>query len=386
MRRFYPSAWIIFLLILVALGVYGFYRIQLSGLEEAKAIAWGLLIPSYVFFVPSAGVSLVNSIYTVFRVPQFKPIMKRAICLSLLLCVPAWIFIIFGSLGRWWQFYHIYSLYHVTSRIALNGILVVVLGLALFIELIIVLRQENMPRWAPMVTGIIALASVITVHTNLGAIFGALNARPLWDSYLLPLQFVVSAMLAGTTLTILFISLTYLLRRGKIPSEVKELFSRDYRFIAIVLIIINWVLIAAKWLGLLFIPEDFQHLKLLIAGPFSPTFWGLEVILGTIVPLVILFRRRTRQSSTWLLVAAALIVVGLFSGKYDLIIAGQSIGGLSPGVFIPYLPSISEVFFLIGGVAFLLLLYTLTELWLPLDLEEAPAPFIPAEGGGEPPV
>lgn len=362
--------WIAFLLALVAFGAYGFYLLQLSGLEAAKAIAWGLLIPSYVFFVPAAGATLVNSIYTVFRAPQFIPIIKRAIYLSLVLCVPAWILIIFGSLARWWQFYNIYLLYNVTSRIALNGILVISLGLALFIELIVVLRQETMPKWAPRVTGVIALASVITVHTNLGAIFGAVNARPLWSSYLLPLQFVVSAMLAGTVLTVLFISVTYLFRRGNIPSEVKELFSRDYRFIAIVLIIINWVLIAGKWAPLVFDPEELRHLLLLLAGPFSPAFWGLEVVLGTVVPLILLFYRRTRQSTAWLLIAAALIVVGLFAAKYDLIIGGQSIGGLFSRVFIPYLPSAAEIFVLVGGVAVLLLLYTLGELLLPLESEE----------------
>jgi len=205
--NFYILVWIAFLLGLIACGVFGFYRIQLSGLEEARAIAWGLLIPGYVFFVPSAGATLVNSIYTVFRVPQFKPIMKRAVCLSLLLCIPALLFIIFGSLAKWDQFYNIYLFTHWTSRIGWNGILVVGLVLALIIELIVVLREETMPRWAPLVAGITALAAVVTVHTNLGAIFGAVTAKPLWSSHLLPIQFVVSAMLAGTVLTVLFISI-----------------------------------------------------------------------------------------------------------------------------------------------------------------------------------
>lgn len=374
--NFYILVWIAFLLGLIACGIFGFYRIQLSGLEEARAIAWGLLIPGYVFFVPSAGATLVNSIYTVFRVPQFKPIMKRAVCLSLLLCIPALLFIIFGSLAKWDQFYNIYLFTHWTSRIGWNGILVVGLVLALIIELIVVLREETMPRWAPLVAGITALAAVVTVHTNLGAIFGAVTAKPLWSSHLLPIQFVVSAMLAGTVLTVLFISISYLVRRGSIPGKVKELFSRDYGFIAIVLIIINWVLIAAKWIPLAFNPEEFQHLKVLLAGSLSPTFWGLEVVLGTIIPLIILFYRRTRQSMGWLLVASALITVGLFVGKYDLIIGGQSMGGLFPAAFLPYFPSGAEFLFLAGGIGVLLLLYTLAELLLPLEPGERPVWFI----------
>lgn len=362
--------WIAFLSVLVIGGVYGFFLVQLSNSGDTKAIAWGLLIPGYVFFVPSAGMSLVNSIYTVFRVPGFKPIMKRAICLSLLLCVPAWLFIIFGSLGRWWQFYNIYAFFNASSRIALNGVLVVILGIALFVELVVVLRQQTMPRWAPIATGIIALASVIMVHTNLGAIFGAVDTRPLWSSWLLPMQFVVSAMLAGTALTILFVSLTHIARKGTVQENVKELFIRDYRFIAIVLIVINWVLIIGKWVGLILAPEGFNHLQLLIAGPFSTGFWGIEVALGTLVPLVIMTYRQTRQSFNWVLLAAALITIGLFVGKYDLIIGGQSISGIYPGVFTTYFPNAGEVFFLIGGIAVLLLLYTLSDLLLPLETKD----------------
>jgi len=143
-----------------------------------------------------------------------------------------------------------------------------------------------------------------------------------------------------------------------------------------VLIIINWVLIAAKWIPLAFNPEEFQHLKVLLAGSLSPTFWGLEVMLGTIIPLIILFYRRTRQSMGWLLVASALITVGLFVGKYDLIIGGQSMGGLFPAAFLPYFPSGAEFLFLAGGIGVLLLLYTLAELLLPLEPGERPVWFI----------
>lgn len=367
-------AWIVLLTALIGVGIYA--ALQFVGRSEADAIPWGLIVPSYIFFALAAtGVSLANSISSVFKVERFKPILKRGIWLSLILIVPAGIFIIL-DLGKTAQALNIYTLFHESSRLAWMGVLYLVFIVFLVFQLITAIREERMPKWAPLVAGILVLVATLTVETNLGALFGAVESKPLWNSPLLPLHFIISAFMIGVCLHILFISASYRSRRLSIPSEVQKLFSRDYRPLLVGLIILNFIVVAAKYIPELMSTDAAEYVKLLVAGPYSATFWGIEIVLGGIIPIIILLYKKTKESAKWLLGASALITLGIFFSKYNLIISGQSIGPTFTESFIPYTPSIYEILTVVGGLAICLLFYTIGELLLPLDPKEKASWFI----------
>ncbi len=384
--KYLLTAWIVFLVVLIGVGMYG--AVRFTGRSEPEAIPWGLLVPSYIFFALAAtGTSLINSISTVFQVERFKPIIKRDIWLSLILIVPAGIFILL-DLGRTSHAYNLYLFFHDTSRLAWMGMLYLIFVFFLVIQLIGAIREERMPRWSLLAVGIIVLVATLAVEANLGALFGAVEAKPFWNSPVLPLHFIVSALMVGVCLQIIFTSVSYAARKAKMSAAVRGLFSRDYRPLLAGLIVINFLVLAAK-----FIPESMSadaapYVKLLIAGPYSASFWGVEIVIGGVIPLVILLSSKTRQSAGWLLTASALVTIGVFFSKYDLIVAGQSIGPTFIDNFIPYVPSVYEILTVIGGVAACLLLYTFGELLLPLEPEEEPSWFIfaPKESSMEPDV
>lgn len=365
--------WIFLLIALIGAGIFG--AVKFVGRSDTESIPWGLLVPSYIFFALAAtGTSLVNSISTVFKVERFAPIIKRGIWLSLILIIPAGIFIIL-DLGKANHAFNLYTLFHESSRLAWMGMLYLIFIVFLVLQLISMIRIERIAKWIPLIMGAIVLAATLTVETNLGALFGAVEAKPLWDSPILPLQFIVSAFMVGVCMHILFLSTSYTAKGKSIPGEVQSLFARDYRPWLIGLILINFVLIGAKFIPELMSVEANAYVKLLIAGPYSATFWGIEIILGGIVPLILLINQ-AKESSKWLIGAAALIIVGIFISKYDLIIAGQSIGPTFTEDFIHYFPSIYEILTVLGGVAFCLLVYTFGEWLLPLEPDEKPAWFI----------
>ncbi len=371
--------WIFVLVALVGVGIYA--ALQFVGRSEAESIPWGLLVPSYIFFALAAtGTSLVNSISTVFRVERFKPIIKRGIWLSLILIIPAGIFIML-DLGKTSQAFNLYLMFHGSSRLAWMGMLYLIFIIFLVLQLIIAVREDRVPKWTPLVMGIVVLAATLTVETNLGALFGAVEAKPLWDSPVMPLQFIVSAFMVGVCLHMLFISITYMSRKISIPDEVKKLFYKDYRPLLIGLILINFIVIAAKFIPELMSEDASQYVKLLIAGPYSATFWGLEIAIGGVIPLMILLYSKTRESVKWLLGAATLVTIGVFFSKYNLIIGGQSLGPTFTEDFISYFPSIYEILTVIGGAAVCLLVYTIGELVLPLEPKDRPSWFIFAKKG-----
>jgi molybdopterin-containing oxidoreductase family membrane subunit len=91
---------------------------------------------------------------------------------------------------------------------------------------------------------------------------------------------------------------------------------------------------------------------------------------------MILFYSKTRESLKWVLGAAALITIGIFFSKYNLIIGGQSLGPTFTEDFISYFPSIYEILTVVGGLALCLLAYTFGEMLLPLEPKDRPSWFI----------
>ena len=71
-----------------------------------------------------------------------------------------------------------------------------------------------------------------------------------------------------------------------------------------------------------------------------------------------------------------LVVIGVYFSKYNLLIGGQSIGPLFTENLIPYVPGVADILLFVGGIAACLLVYTLGEMLLPIELGEKPAWFI----------
>jgi hypothetical protein len=67
---------------------------------------------------------------------------------------------------------------------------------------------------------------------------------------------------------------------------------------------------------------DRLGVQTLLTGELSPYFVGIEIILGKIVPLFILFHPRFRRVGP-LLVASVLIVLGILFMRLDLVHVGE---------------------------------------------------------------
>jgi len=354
---------------MITLGVIAAYQIVTR--TESTEITWGILVPSYVFFALAAtGSSLVNSISTVFNVKQFKPYIKKGVWLSLVLVIPALIFIVL-DLGRWNHAYNLYLLFNPTSRLGWMGILYVAFILLLLVELIIVIKEDRLPKWSTITIGSMVLLITLAVHTNLGALFGAINSKPLFFSYFLPLHFIISAVLVGAAIQIAFLTLCSFIKQRKIPEELRQLFIKGYRPLIIGLILINWLLIIVKFVPGMLSLHTSPYIELLISGEYSWLFWGFEIVLGGVVPIILLLNRHTRDSIIAIYLSSIFVVLGVYFSKYDLLIAGQSIMPFS-NEFIPYTPPAVDILLLTGGISICLLCCTAGYMLLPLGNEERP--------------
>ncbi len=362
--------WLAVLAVVMLPGAYGLVHILFR--HEPPPMEWGTLVPCYVFFALAAtGCSLVNSIFTVFGVERFRKIAKRGVLLSVLLILPPLIFICV-ELGKPFQMYNLYIFFQPHSRMSWMGTLYMVFLFSLVVELVVMLLEESLPKWVPRVMGSFVLLVTLAVHTNLGALFGSINAKPMWSTHLLPMHFIVSAVMSGAAIHILFGSLVYIIKRGGLPERIRVLYSRDLSPLVIGLIIVNFALIAEKIIASTHDTGLAAAVAQLTTGGYAPIFWGFEIIIGGIVPLVILLNPKTRNSTRWLIAAAAMLIMGVFVSKYDLVVGGQSVAVMPLAGTIPYWPEFGEILFVFTGAGLFLMLFTLGEILLPLDPEEEP--------------
>ncbi len=290
---------------------------QLFG--SSNVIPWGLPIVFLIYLIGlSAGSLILSSLTYVFGREEYKPIARIAVFLAIVLIFGAMLFI-FVDLGRpekFWRLFMFFYLNNMSSMFAINGILyggyfvisLTYLGFIFF----------DKPRFTKMI-GMLAVGWAVLVHMGTGAIFGFVAAREAWFSPLKPLEFLAAALTSGLALLILvvIITLKFTGRRAK-NETIVSLGKMMASFIIILLI-----LIFIDKMTHLYAPHREATLYLL-AGSSSWIFWGLQIGMGAVIPLLILFNPRLNKTTRWIAVAALSVVIGVFFERYYLVIPGAA--------------------------------------------------------------
>jgi formate-dependent nitrite reductase membrane component NrfD len=163
-----------------------------------------------------------------------------------------------------------------------------------------------------------AIRAIAALNLTVGAMLGiytgillsAFGARPLWNSAVLSILFLVSGLSTAA-------ALVHLLARDRCE---RELLARaDIGFLAAELMIILLFLI-----GLL--SSTRVHIEaalLLISGPYAPVFWVFVIGLGIVIPLLIqplAVSHRIAHTP----VAPVLVIAGGLILRYVIVFAGQA--------------------------------------------------------------
>jgi formate-dependent nitrite reductase membrane component NrfD len=169
-------------------------------------------------------------------------------------------------------------------------------------------------------TGIMAFA--VAIYTG----FVLKNAKgvPFWNSWLLPLLFILCGVLGGFGLSVVIA-----LNGGGIELERAEMGSRWLLAANIILIVIY------LWRASLREAVGKQSVLEQIHGGNAPVFWGGVVVLGIIIPVAITIASFIADElpSAWLITGVVCEVIGGLSLRYCVLKAGAykplvAIGGL----------------------------------------------------------
>jgi molybdopterin-containing oxidoreductase family membrane subunit len=366
--------WVGLLVIGVVIGIAGAGNVLLNGhaavYNVTREIPWGILIATYVFLVVSStGLCLVSSLGHVFGIEKFDFIGKRAIILAILTLLCG-----FGAIGM--ELNHpirmgIYAIIspNFTSPIWWMGTLYGLYLVLLCAEFLFLMKGAHKGAFAMGMLGFIA---AITAHSNLGAVFGLLEARPFWHGSFLPIYFIVSALVSGGAIISMIVYFNHKSSGEAMPQKYEDFMATlgklQALFMMILVFFVVWKIIPGLYGHP---PEKYEATMAMLNGPLAFNFWFFEVLLGLAIPVVILLNKRTR-TPYGVMMAGLSATVGIFFMRYDLVIAGQLVSmreGTADlvGGLLQYTPSVTEIAIVIGAISACLLMYTIAERLLPLS-------------------
>ena len=323
--------WLVVVLAALALlGLVSFFVSYIQGHQvfgTNNAVPWGMPIILFVYFIGlSAGSLILSSLTYVFGQEQYKPIARIAVFTAVLLIFAAMVFIAvdLGRPEKFWRLFMFFYLNNMKSMFAINGILYggyFVISLVYFGFIV-----ANKPKFTKII-GTIAVIWAIMVHTGTGTIWGVVGTREIYSSPIKPFEFLVAAMTSGTGLLILVVTATLYFTKRAID---KKLIFSLARLLSIVIVVLLVMVFFDKLIHAYFPARE--GAVFLFTGPYWWLFWCLQIGMGIVIPLIILFHPRAGKTVKGVLLASASVVIGVLGERAALVIPGTAqVQQLYPG-------------------------------------------------------
>jgi len=304
---------------LVAAGVYSTWLMSDQGLYlsgMSSRIPWGLPIVMAIFYIGlSAGSLVISSLYGVFGKLEYKPFARVATYMALLLMIGALLSILTdqGRIDR--VVVEPFSHFNFLSMLSINPFLYA--SYILICAAYLVVMMVGNDKWTKILA-LVAVLWAILVHSGTGAIFGFVP-RALYNSPLLPPSFVAAALSSGTALMILVLLALFRLT-GRPLDQAPVLWIG--RLLAVLVLIAGYFVLIENAHRLYAHESRAAERFFLFGGAHSLLFWGGLLLVGSVLPVLILFHRKAGASIRWVAVAAVMVVAGVLCERYLIVIPG----------------------------------------------------------------
>jgi tetrathionate reductase subunit C len=279
--------------------------------------AFGLNIAIYFYLTGlSAGSFILSTLAYGFGMEKYKPLGRIGVVLatSLLIIAPFFLLI---HLGVPW---HLFVYLNMESPITWGTFLLVLYPINCIIYGVFMFKEN----WKlTRIFGLIGIPLAVSVHGYTGFILAFGKARALWNTALMPILFLASAIVSGIALMILVcvVKDRFFSKKKAIN---KDLVLNLGKLLAWA-IVFDLFLVGCDLLVLTISHSDAQAVaQLILRGEFSFMFLFIENIFGKILPLIVLLVPRFRNLIT-VTIASILVVVGIFFMRYVVVLAGEHI-------------------------------------------------------------
>jgi len=329
-------------------------------------IVWGMPHVFAVFLIVAASGALnAASIATVFGKSAYKPLARLSGLVAVALLAGG-LMVLMLDLGRPDRVIVAATYYNFKSVFAWNVFLYT--GFFTFVALYLWTMMDNSVAAYGKYAGFAAFIWRLILTTGTGSIFGFLVAREAYSSALLAPMFIIFSFSYGMAVYLLILIAAYAWTGRPLGDAILHRLGR----------LLGWFVAAALYFVVVFHMTNLYFTKyhgverfiLVEGGIYTQMFWIGQVLLGSVVPMLILFNGKLRASRGLLVTACLLVVLGGLAQMYVTIIGGQAYpldifpgweerSSFFDGVVHPYHPSLPEFLLGLGGVAVALAIVTI---------------------------
>jgi molybdopterin-containing oxidoreductase family membrane subunit len=219
--------------------------------------------------------------------------------------------------------------------------------------------QRSMNKYSH-IAGFSAFIWRLMLTTGTGSIFGFLVARQAYDAAIMAPMFIVMSFSFGLAIFLLIVIASYKWTNRPLgDAMLKRLKNLLGVFVAGVL-----YFVIAQHLTNLYATEHHgvEAFILRDGGIYTQLFWYGQIILGSLIPLAIIYHPATGNSRSAISIASVLIVLGGLAQMYVIIIGGQAYplelfpgkevsSSFFDGMVNSYNPTLAEALLGLGGIA-----------------------------------
>jgi molybdopterin-containing oxidoreductase family membrane subunit len=351
----------------------------ISGMNNQ--IVWGIPHVFAIFMIVAASGALnVGSIGTVFGRKIYQPLGRLSGLLAIALLLGG-LTVLVLDLGRPDRLIVAMTTYNFKSIFAWNIILY-----NGFLGLVILYLWGMMDRKAKALykpVGFAAFTWRLILTLGTGSIFGFLVGRQSYDAAILGPEFVILSFSLGLAIFIMILMASY----KWTGRELGDVVLHKLRNLLGVFILAVILFEAIRHLTNLYATEHHGVEAFFLNGEstYSKLFWFGYVILGSLIPLFLVFVCKLKNSRAVIFLASALVALGGFILIGVILIGGQAYplvlfpnatveSSFYDGVINTYSPSIWEIMLGLGGIAVMLLIVVMATKalrFLPVSLADS---------------
>ena len=320
---------------------------------------WGFLIVLYPYITGLvAGAFIMASLVRVFNVKALEPVYRLSMLTSLAFLLCATLPLLF-HLGHPERCYEIMMTPHLTSPMAIFGFVYAwYLMAVLLLELWFDYRQD-LVEWSRTTPGfkgivyraftvgvtdespqavaldlkmgrilsVVGIPSAFLLHGYVGFIFGSVKANPWWGNSIMPIIFILSAIVSGIALCVFNYMVLTWIRRHTVDMRCLDTMAM-FLFYALVL---DAAIEGLDWIHRGYAAEEgFQVLQVMIREKLFYTLNLGQATIGTLLPLLLLgslqlVRKRVAELVRRRMIfgSAVMILVGVLAMRWNVVIGGQ---------------------------------------------------------------
>ena len=334
-------------------------------------VHWSILIVLYPYITGLvAGAFIVSSLYHVFGREELKPVARFALiaafCFLLFACTP-----LLFHLGHPERAFNIMFTPKFTSAMSGFGYIYTFYMIIVALELWFVFRPDviriaqesfglkkafysvlalgafdvsektlHLDHKITTVLAAIGIPSACVLHGYVGFLFGSLKSNPWWSTPLMPIIFLMSAIVSGIAVLIVSYALVMKLKGKAVDNNcMQSLCSYLWGFFIVDVTLELLELLTMAYEG----EESWGILSQLIGGKLQLSYVALQFVICSTIPLVLLgivslMKLKESTRNTLGIISAALLLVQVLAMRWNVVIGGQLFSKSLLG-FTSYFPS-----------------------------------------------